>query len=171
MLWSLLFITLIGQSSQDRPGLSSGWEILRLNDKSSFQSSVYTVDGLSYSAGRAFDGDLDTCSHTEKKINSWWTVDLLGLYEISCITVNNGDHHNIDLTDARILIGNSSEGRFTECATITTSTRAENKTFNCVNGTKWGRYVTVYKKRLGFIILCEVMIQGTKKGTMRDSYP
>ncbi|XP_076745692.1 uncharacterized protein LOC143420932 isoform X1 [Maylandia zebra] len=171
MLWSLLFITLIGRSTQQDPvtssGCSPGWETIKLDDKVAFQSSVYTDNGLNYTADRALDGNKETCSNTvEKQPINWWTVDLLGLYEISCISIYNINQHNVDLRDARILIGNSSERNAadtTECATISTTTRGENKTFNCENGTKWGRYVTVYKNTSGLVILCEVTMKGIKK--------
>ncbi|XP_026039143.1 fucolectin-3-like [Astatotilapia calliptera] len=175
MLWSLLFITLIGRSTQQDPGCSPGWETIKLDDKVAFQSSVYTVNGLNYTADRALDGNYSTCSNTVKKRSiSWWTVDLFGLYEISCITIYNINQHNVDLRDARILIRNSSERNAadtTECATINTTISGGNKTFNCENGTKWGRYVTVYKNTYGPLILCEVTMKGRKKGTIKHSYP
>ncbi|KAL3981045.1 free fatty acid receptor 2 [Sarotherodon galilaeus] len=167
MLWSLLFITLIGRSTQQDPGCSSGWETIKLDDKVAFQSSVYTdVNGYNYTADRALDGDNTTCSDTLNEPISWWTVDLLGLYEISCITIYNINQSNIDLRGARILIGNSSERNAadtTECATINTTTSGENNTFNCENGPKWGRYVTVYKNTSGLVILCEVTMKAIKK--------
>ncbi|KAL3981046.1 myelin associated glycoprotein [Sarotherodon galilaeus] len=167
MLWSLLFITLIGRSTQQDPGCSPGWETIKLDDKLTFQSSVYTdYYGVKYTADRALDGNYLTCSNTLNDPISWWTVDLLGLYDISCITIYNINQFSVDLRGARILIGNSSERNAadtTECATINTTTSRENKTFNCENGTKWGRYVTVYKDTPGFVILCEVTMKGRKK--------
>ncbi|CAI5662968.1 unnamed protein product [Oreochromis niloticus] len=167
MLWSLLFITLIGRSTLQDPGCSPGWETIKLDDKVAFQSSVYTdKNGVNYTADRAFDGNIFRSAHTAQETNSWWTVDLLGLYEISCITIYNVNQDNIDLRGARILIGNSSERNAadtTECATINTTTKGENNTFNCENGPKWGRYVTVYKNTSGFVILCEVTMKGRKK--------
>ncbi|CAI5662973.1 unnamed protein product [Oreochromis niloticus] len=171
MLWSLLFITLIGRSTQQDPGCSPGWETIKLDDKVAFQSSFYTANGVNYTADRALDGNITRCSHTlptepNTEPISWWTVDLLGLYEISCISIYNNYQSNIDLSGARILIGNSSERNAadtTECATINTTTSGENKTFNCKNGPKWGRYVTVYKNASGFVILCEVMMKGRNK--------
>ncbi|XP_039869287.1 uncharacterized protein LOC120722363 isoform X2 [Simochromis diagramma] len=167
MLWSLLFITLIGRSTQQDPGCSPGWETIKLDDKVAFQSSVYTDQrGVPYTADRAFDGNYSTCSATVYETITWWTVDLLGLYEISCISIYNINQSNTDLRDACILIGNSSERNAadtTECATINTTTRGENKTFNCENGPKWGRYVTVYKNTYGPLILCEVTMKGREK--------
>ncbi|XP_039475758.1 uncharacterized protein LOC116314936 isoform X2 [Oreochromis aureus] len=167
MLWSLLFITLIGRSTQQDPGCSPGWETIKLDDKVAFQSSFYTDNGVNYTADRALDGNITRCSHTlPTEPISWWTVDLLGLYEISCITIYNINQSNVDLRGARILIGNSSERNAsdtTECATINTTTKGENNTFNCENGPKWGRYVTVYKNTPGLVILCEVTMKGRKK--------
>ncbi|XP_063344377.1 fucolectin-5-like [Pelmatolapia mariae] len=166
MLWSLLFITLIGRSTQQDPGCSPGWETIKLDDKVAFQSSVYTENGVRYGADRVLDGNYLTDSDTLYETITWWTVDLLGLYEISCISIYNQVKYNIDLRGARILIGNSSERNAadtTECATINTTTNGENKTFNCENGTKWGRYVTVYKDRYGPLTLCEVTMKGRNK--------
>ncbi|XP_019220187.1 uncharacterized protein LOC102080945 [Oreochromis niloticus] len=169
MLWSLLFITLIGRSTQQdqvtSSGCSPGWETIKLDDKVAFQSSVYTDNGVNYTADRALDGNNTRCSHTlPTEPISWWTVDLLGLYEISCITIYNKYESNFDLRGARILIGNSSERNFTtECATINTKTSRENNTFNCENEPKWGRYVTVYKNTSGFVILFEVTMKGRNK--------
>nr|XP_024659877.1 uncharacterized protein LOC112430037 isoform X1 [Maylandia zebra] len=170
MLWSLLFITLIGRSTQQDPvtssGCSPGWETIKLDDKVAFQSSVYTHNGVNYTADRALDGNYLTFSATEYETISWWTVDLFGLYEISCISINKMDPFKVDLSSAHILIGNSSERNAadtTECATINT-TSGENKTFNCENGPKWGRYVTVYQNTSGgILILCEVTMKGRKK--------
>ncbi|KAL3981044.1 free fatty acid receptor 2 [Sarotherodon galilaeus] len=171
MLWSLLFITLIGNRTTHPDRDDPGWETIKLDDKVAFQSSFYTANGVNYTADRALDGDITRCSHTlptepNTEPISWWTVDLLGLYEISCISIYNNYQSNIDLSGAWILIGNSSERNAadtTECATINTTTSGENKTFNCENGPKWGRYVTVYKNTSGFVILCEVTMKGRKK--------
>ncbi|XP_019220617.1 uncharacterized protein LOC109204274 [Oreochromis niloticus] len=166
MLWSLLFITLIGRSTHQDRGCSPGWETIKLDDKVAFQSSVYTASGVKYTADRALDGDNTTCSDTLNDPISWWTVDLLGLYEISCITIYNINQFNIDLRGARILIGNSSQRNAadtTECTRISTTTSGENKPFNCKNGPKWGRYVTVYKNTSGLVILCEVTMKGRNK--------
>uniref|UniRef100_I3JJZ5 Fucolectin tachylectin-4 pentraxin-1 domain-containing protein n=1 Tax=Oreochromis niloticus TaxID=8128 RepID=I3JJZ5_ORENI len=155
-------------------GCSPGWETIKLDDKVAFQSSVYTNNGVSYTSDRALDGNNATCSNTVPQPITWWTVDLLGLYEISCITIYNVNQDNIDPRGARILIGNSSERNAadtTECATINTTTKGENNTFNCENGPKWGRYVTVYKNTSGLVILCEVTMKGRKKGTIKHSYP
>ncbi|XP_047454179.1 lymphocyte antigen 75-like [Mugil cephalus] len=152
MLWTLLFFCLIANCTTGK--LIEGGKTT--------QSSTYT----DHFSDKAVDGDYYHCAHTQNKSNSWWTMDLLGLYEISCININNTVAENIDLTNAQILIGNSSDGNFKHhnvCTTISDSTNGKNLTFQCDNGPMSGRYVTVHLERTYFVILCEVKIYGTKK--------
>ncbi|KAK2844229.1 hypothetical protein Q5P01_010888 [Channa striata] len=155
MLRILMFISLMGFSNTQN----------LIKGGNTNQTSSYRDDkNIIYSADRAIDGSLENCAHSMENNNSWWNIDLLGLYEISNITIYNKDGDSINLTDAQILIGNLSEtnGKVNSiCANITNSTRNTNTTFNCSNGPMVGRYVTVYLQK-GFLILCEVWIYGTK---------
>uniref|UniRef100_A0A3Q3IL79 Fucolectin tachylectin-4 pentraxin-1 domain-containing protein n=1 Tax=Monopterus albus TaxID=43700 RepID=A0A3Q3IL79_MONAL len=144
--------------------------ILTLTGKETFQTSDYSDHTRNYSSDRAIDGNTKSCSHTcsESKANDWWRIDLLGLYEISCISLYNTDQKNIKMSSAEIYIGNSSEKTGTankRCTTLHGFNPGTNKTFICDGKPILGRYVTVYQHNSDFVVLCEVQIYGTKKGT------
>uniref|UniRef100_A0A3Q2TYR5 SUEL-type lectin domain-containing protein n=1 Tax=Fundulus heteroclitus TaxID=8078 RepID=A0A3Q2TYR5_FUNHE len=82
---------------------------LNLTGKKASQSSNYTDnDEISYIADRAFDGNHSICSHTKEETNSWWRIDLQGVYNISCISIyNTVRNDNVNLDGAKIYIGNS----------------------------------------------------------------
>ncbi|XP_047454180.1 uncharacterized protein LOC125016057 [Mugil cephalus] len=160
MLWTLLFFCLIGTSAQNQGASCTTGKLIE-GGKTTQSSTFKTL-----SSDKAVDGIYYLCAHTREEPNSWWTIDLLGLYEISCININNTVAENIDLTNAQILIGNSSDGNFDHhkvCTTISVTTNGKNLTFQCDNGPMSGRYVTVHLERTFFVILCEVKIYATKK--------
>ncbi|XP_047454735.1 fucolectin-3-like [Mugil cephalus] len=160
MLWTLLFFCLIGTSAQNQGANCTTGKLIEGGKTN--QSSTYT----DHFSDRAVDGNYSACAHTENKSNSWWTIDLLGLYEISCINIDNIHHHSVNITNAQILIGNSSDGNFNHhnvCTTISDSTNGQNLTFKCDNGPMSGRYVTVHLERTFFVVVCEVKIYGFKK--------
>nr|XP_020452871.1 fucolectin-4-like [Monopterus albus] len=173
MLWSVLVIFTIGViekypgaiiESPDKCNAS----ILTLTGKETFQTSDYSDHTRNYSSDRAIDGNTKSCSHTcsESKANDWWRIDLLGLYEISCISLYNTDQKNIKMSSAEIYIGNSSEKTGTankRCTTLHGFNPGTNKTFICDGKPILGRYVTVYQHNSDFVVLCEVQIYGTKK--------
>ncbi|KAK2908199.1 hypothetical protein Q8A73_009276 [Channa argus] len=99
MLWSLLLISLMAFCNTQN--LIKGGK--------TNQTSYYTAEGVKYSSERATDGNLTQCAHSQQTNNSWWNIDLLGLYEISNITIYNVDSGNVNLTGAEIRIGNLSE--------------------------------------------------------------
>lgn len=76
--------------------------------KETHQSSYYE-DGLKFTSDLAIDGNLLTCAHTQEEKNPWWNIELLGLYEISNITIYNVEQHNIKMDGSQIRIGNTSE--------------------------------------------------------------
>uniref|UniRef100_A0A3Q3IXA7 Fucolectin tachylectin-4 pentraxin-1 domain-containing protein n=1 Tax=Monopterus albus TaxID=43700 RepID=A0A3Q3IXA7_MONAL len=135
--------------------------ILTLTGKETFQTSDYSDHTRNYSSDRAIDGNTKSCSHTcsESKANDWWRIDLLGLYEISCISLYNTDQKNIKMSSAEIYIGNSSEKTGTankRCTTLHGFNPGTNKTFICDGKPILGRYVTVYQHNSDFVVLCEV---------------
>lgn len=83
-----------------------GEEKINLKDKNSSQSSYYT-DIIHYISNRAYDGNTSTCSHTLQLNNSWWRIDLQGVYSISSISIYNIDALNADISGAQIYIGYS----------------------------------------------------------------
>lgn len=166
MLWSLVvFILLndrlnVAQQTTDRCSTQN----INLTDKKASQSSSYKNDeGTPYVANRAFDGDRSTCSHTQKEANSWWRIDLRGVYNISCMSIyNQGQHSDID--GAKIYIGNSVENNGTNNAQVQHLTNFTNKQEQVFrfSASVLGRYVTVTIPTPNFMILCEVNITGTE---------
>ncbi|MEQ2246378.1 hypothetical protein ILYODFUR_037912 [Ilyodon furcidens] len=117
MLLNLLLIVLIGSlcvPQQVAEGACDGLHII-LTDKKASQSSNYTSNGIPYSADRAFDGNRSTCSHTLQETTSWWSIDLQGVYNISCISIYNFNlsNHETNLSGAKIYIGNSRQNNGT----------------------------------------------------------
>lgn len=55
---------------------------------------------------------------------------------------------------------------FPRCTTITNFTLEKHNTFTCDGGPMLGQYVTIYSENKPFMILCEVWIYGTNKGTL-----
>uniref|UniRef100_A0A3B4XM34 Fucolectin tachylectin-4 pentraxin-1 domain-containing protein n=1 Tax=Seriola lalandi dorsalis TaxID=1841481 RepID=A0A3B4XM34_SERLL len=126
------------------------------------QSSNY-IDGTgTFSSDRAIDGNMSTCAHTNKTVDSWWRIDLLGVYNISCIAIYNIKHNNANITGAQIFIGNSRE--------IHSLNSTETNTYNYFhfNGEAVGRYVLVFTPVTNFTVLCDVKIWGSLKGATRS---
>ncbi len=68
------------------------------------------------------DEDTTQCAHTEVLQNSWWRIDLMGVNNISYISIYNrgqsnanqqNGRSNTDITGAQIHIGNSRENNGT----------------------------------------------------------
>ncbi|XP_037533223.1 uncharacterized protein LOC119410383 [Nematolebias whitei] len=154
MLWSLLFVCLIAQCNA---------ETINLKDKTSSQSSQYEK----FTSDRAYDGNTLTCSHTKELVNSWWRVDLQGVYNIFCISIynkNTDTDTDTNISRAQIYIGYSVQNNGTNnklVQNITSFKKAENNVYEFPTPVQ-GRYVTVIVPEHHFMILCEIFITGTK---------
>uniref|UniRef100_A0A3Q2DP14 Fucolectin tachylectin-4 pentraxin-1 domain-containing protein n=1 Tax=Cyprinodon variegatus TaxID=28743 RepID=A0A3Q2DP14_CYPVA len=136
---------------------------INLMKKKASQSSVYIDGDTNYTADRAFDGKINTCSHTTKQTNSWWRIDLQGVYNISCISVQNFEQDSTtDLSDAKFYIGNSLENNGTSNTLIPHGTYRYNVFRFDIS--VLGRYITVIKEKKEHLALCEISITGTKIG-------
>ncbi|KAM4568066.1 uncharacterized protein V3H82_012297 [Fundulus diaphanus] len=137
---------------------------LNLTGKKASQSSTYT-DGISYIADRAFDGNHSTCSHTALQTNSWWRIDLQGVYNISCISIYNaGQNDNVNISGAKIYIGNTLQNNGTNNAlviNITDFTKGQINVYE-LSPSVSGRYVTVIIPENKHMILCEINIAATE---------
>ncbi|XP_061574217.1 fucolectin-3-like [Cololabis saira] len=137
---------------------------VNLTQKKTFQSSNYSNQGLVYVSDRAVDGNFSTCSNSEEERNSWWTIDLKGVYKISCISIYNKNATHSDITGAQIFIGDlrQNNGLANTLVKNITKFRVEDKH----NQYKFkppvsGRYVTVRFSDNKPAVLCEVNITGT----------
>ncbi|XP_035983916.1 uncharacterized protein LOC118557740 [Fundulus heteroclitus] len=135
---------------------------LNLTGKKASQSSTYTDDkGISYIADRAFDGNPSTCSHTKEETNSWWRIDLQGVYNISCISVYNTVRtDNVNIDGAKIYIGNSLQNNGisnTLVKSISGFTKDQIYGYE-LSPSVSGRYVTISIPENKFMILCEINI-------------
>ncbi|XP_038145518.1 uncharacterized protein LOC119786306 [Cyprinodon tularosa] len=134
---------------------------INLMEKKASQSSVYIKDDTNYAADRAFDGKINTCSHTTEQTNSWWRIDLQGVYNISCISVKNFEQGSTtDLSDTKFYIGNSLENNGTSNILIPHGTYRYNVFRFDIS--VLGRYITVIKEKKEHLALCEISITGTK---------
>ncbi|XP_056300758.1 uncharacterized protein LOC130213293 [Pseudoliparis swirei] len=136
------------------------------------QSSNFTEDdgseaGLVHVSGRAMDGNVQTCSHTQEQMNSWWRIDLLGVYTIHYITIFQATFKYTNITGAQIHIGNSRKDNGAAnalCKRIGIFPYDKHQRFDCDTGLS-GRYVTVSFPGKHFLPLCEVKIYGTIKAS------
>ncbi|XP_062421491.1 macrophage mannose receptor 1 isoform X3 [Pungitius pungitius] len=129
------------------------------------QSSDFSGE---HSSERAVDGSNNQCSHTKVTFGNWWTIDLRGVYNISCVSIfntNTNSNENENISGAQIYIGNSREKNGTAnplCQNITNFTRSKPNNFSCPANVS-GRYVTVFFPQDKPLILCEVKIFGEIK--------
>nr|XP_013858548.1 PREDICTED: uncharacterized protein LOC106514018 [Austrofundulus limnaeus] len=138
---------------------------------------------MKYISNRAYDGNTSTCSHTLKRDNSWWRIDLQGVYSISSISIYNTNLDNTDISNAQIYIGYSLPDKETDnnpyrfhfqhvnmnfCFVLSSRVvrieKFEKDQINVYNLSTpvLGRYITLIRN--GFMVLCEVNITGTKIG-------
>ncbi|KAI3361365.1 hypothetical protein L3Q82_013549 [Scortum barcoo] len=129
------------------------------------QSSDYKGKNVRFSSARAVDGSITMCSHTLDQTNSWWRIDLLGVYKISSVMLFNKNHHNLNMNHTQIYIGNSwgnNRSNNDICKNITQLKRGTWETYDC-NKPMMGRYVTVFSPEKKFLILCEMKICGARQ--------
>ncbi|XP_042279604.1 fucolectin-5-like isoform X3 [Thunnus maccoyii] len=165
MLWNLFFISLISlgrlhlhATAIDTCNTQNEIPLRELNTS---QSSNYAdTSGVPYVSGRAIDEHKKKCSHTIKEDNSWWTIDLDRVYNISCISIYNIQQKNIVMNDVQIRIGNSSVKNGTENKVRKNITSFELDVYNCFkfDPAVSGRYVTLYSPKTNHVVLCEVKI-------------
>ncbi|XP_030259820.1 uncharacterized protein LOC115573250 [Sparus aurata] len=138
-------------------------DLINTTNSITSQSSNY-IDVFPYSSGRATDGDESACAHTRPwQWKPWWRIDLLGVYDISWVSIYNGN--NIYVNGAQIHVGNSRENDGTNnkmCTEITNFKQGQWNDFKCTEQVS-GRYVTVFLPGTRYLILCEVEIYGKKK--------
>ncbi|KAF7654033.1 hypothetical protein LDENG_00075430 [Lucifuga dentata] len=102
MQWALFFICLTGTT------LLVNCE----NTPENVASKGITCQSSNYChlfSSRAVDGNETLCAHTDKEENPWWMIDLLGIYNITSVTIFNkiGAINDAVLNGAEIHIGNS----------------------------------------------------------------
>ncbi|XP_073341773.1 uncharacterized protein [Pagrus major] len=161
MSWSLLIISLIGIAIVGGTDLCNTTCLIPNGTTS--QSTVYTSEGTNFTSERAINGNMSECAHTLEQQSSWWTIDLLAVYNISSIKIYNTEHHNSDISDASIHIGNSRENNSIAnnvCKCITNFIKNSCNDFQC-NTSMLGRYITLSAPK--HLVLCEVRICGTKQ--------
>uniref|UniRef100_A0A8C6KVT8 Fucolectin tachylectin-4 pentraxin-1 domain-containing protein n=1 Tax=Nothobranchius furzeri TaxID=105023 RepID=A0A8C6KVT8_NOTFU len=135
-----------------------------LNGKKSSQSSNFA----NLTSDRAFDGSLSTCSHTLQQVNSWWSVDLQGVYNISCISIFSVVSSNgvTDISGSQIYVGFSQPNNRTNNPLVQNITgfRLNKNNVYSFSTPVLGRYVTVITPHNHHMVLCEVNITGTEVG-------
>uniref|UniRef100_A0A8C6KMM9 Fucolectin tachylectin-4 pentraxin-1 domain-containing protein n=1 Tax=Nothobranchius furzeri TaxID=105023 RepID=A0A8C6KMM9_NOTFU len=141
-----------------------------LTDKKSSQSSNYTDGSTIFSSNRAFDGDRSACSHTLQQENSWWSIDLQGVYNISCISIYNKIADNADISGSQIYIGFSQQNNRTNNPLVQNITDFRKGHINMYyfSSPVLGRYVTVITPHNLHMILCDVNITGTQVGSSQN---
>ncbi|KAM8726958.1 uncharacterized protein AB9X84_000828 isoform 1-T3 [Acanthopagrus schlegelii] len=144
----------------------SAEDLINTTNSITSQSSNYTDGSVDFSSGRAIDGDKTVCAHTkDEQGDHWWRIDLLGVYNISFVSIYNKNTTNTDMAGAQIHVGNSRENNGTNnkiCANMTNFIKEQWNDYTCTEGVS-GRYVTVSFPGEKALILCEVEIYGNKK--------
>uniref|UniRef100_A0A671Z354 C-type lectin domain-containing protein n=1 Tax=Sparus aurata TaxID=8175 RepID=A0A671Z354_SPAAU len=142
-------------------------DLINTTNSITSQSSNYTHD-VQYSSVKATDRDKTACARTEEKQGDhWWRIDLLGVYDISCVSIYNKIGHDITMTGAQIHIGNSRENNGTNnkiCANMRPFNKGQWNNYTCTEQVS-GRYVTVSFPEKKALILCEVKIYGKRKAS------
>ncbi|XP_015232695.1 PREDICTED: uncharacterized protein LOC107086339 [Cyprinodon variegatus] len=137
---------------------------INLRKKEASQSSTFRDDNGPYTADRAFDGDPSTCSHSDNQINSWWRIDLQGVYNISCISIYNIDQagRETNITGAKIYIGNSLQNNGTNNKLVQNISNFQTNKYNVykLQSSVLGRYVTVIIPTKPHMIICDIHITG-----------
>ncbi|XP_071326848.1 fucolectin-1-like isoform X2 [Trachinotus anak] len=155
MLWTLLLSSLITGTHLNDTVVCNNTASEVLNGTTS-QSSNYTNGIVPYSSDRAIDGNKSLCAHSSNDLNSqWWRIDLLGVYNISCIAIYNVKQDNTIMNGAVIHIGSSRGKNGTDNPILSE--------YNCFDfpGDVLGRYITVSLPQKKHLILCEVKIWGS----------
>uniref|UniRef100_A0A671Z2V0 C-type lectin domain-containing protein n=1 Tax=Sparus aurata TaxID=8175 RepID=A0A671Z2V0_SPAAU len=140
-------------------------DLINTTNSITSQSSDYTAHGVSYSSGRATDGNEKLCANTNDKQKPWWRIDLLGFYNISCVSIYSSRRNNV--VGAQIHVGNSRENNGINnkiCANMTPFIEEQWNNYTCAEQVS-GRYVTVSFPETRFLILCEVEIYGKRKAS------
>ncbi|XP_027868398.1 killer cell lectin-like receptor subfamily F member 1 [Xiphophorus couchianus] len=160
MLQCLLLIGLIGRLcvSQQTTAQCNTQTVDLTNSKSS-QSSTYSSDD--YSSAKATDGNQSSCSNTREFPDSWWSVDLQGVYEISCISIYNKNADHSGISGAKIYIGNFPQNNSVNNKLVYNITNFNIDQNNlCSFDPVLGRYVTIMPANP--LVLCEVNVTGKK---------
>ncbi|KAM4735281.1 uncharacterized protein FYW61_005835 [Anableps anableps] len=138
---------------------------INLTDKKASQSSTYEdLQHIAYIADRAFERNSSTCSHTLQQTNSWWSLDLLGVYNITCISIYNVVHQATNISGAKIYIGNSHQNNGTNNTLVQNITAFQTGQINVYKfpTSVSGRYVTIIIPGNKHMVLCDVNITVTK---------
>uniref|UniRef100_A0A3Q3BH37 Fucolectin tachylectin-4 pentraxin-1 domain-containing protein n=1 Tax=Kryptolebias marmoratus TaxID=37003 RepID=A0A3Q3BH37_KRYMA len=143
---------------------------VNLTEKPSSQSSTFIDDNQTeHTSERAHDGDPSTCSQTEELLPSWWRIDLQGVYNVSCITIDNNNNNNnnnrsssSDISGAQIYVGFSRQNNGTnnKVGNITGVTEGVPDAYKL--SPALGRYVTVLLPMTKPLRLCEVNVTATQ---------
>ncbi|KAJ8290975.1 hypothetical protein GJAV_G00019850 [Gymnothorax javanicus] len=104
---------------------------------------------------------MKSCTQTRTEADPWWSVDLLGSYNVTSVTITNRDDCCAEMIDqAEIRIGNSLENNGNNnpvCAVISSFPAWETRTFQC-HGME-GRYVNIFLPGCNkYLTLCEVEV-------------
>ncbi|XP_025079990.1 fucolectin-like [Pomacea canaliculata] len=140
--------------------------------KPAMQSSVYAGS----TADKAVDGNTDGnryngyCSGTNQMENSWWKVDLMGLYTISHVELfNRVDGWTYRLQNFEIRVSSrdpltfpSKDGK--QCVYYTSIVPINGYTLNCTQPIT-GRYVSIFKAADEHLTICEIRVFGERAFT------
>lgn len=116
-------------------------------------------------ANRAVDGNTDgdwgkrTVSHTNETPNPWWEVNLLGVYDITAITIYNRNDvterlNNFSIRVSSVPFTNNTSGEVFADKQLTF------KGSKAFRGNKRGQYIRIYLNQPGILSLAEVVVNG-----------
>ncbi|XP_054898089.1 fucolectin-4-like [Poeciliopsis prolifica] len=160
-MWRLLPVLLIGSLyvTQQTTGFCNQ-SVIDLTDKKTSQSSNFANKySRLTNADKAIDGNRSTCSLTLINSSSWWTIDLLGVHNISCVCIYNQNCSSLNLKPAQIYIGNS-PNNVKLAYNITNFTAGQINVFQFPKSVI-GRFVKVIREGQQAMVLCDVNITGT----------
>ncbi|GMH37911.1 hypothetical protein BSKO_05795 [Bryopsis sp. KO-2023] len=132
--------------------------------KPTTQSSIYTDKSVPEGGlpGKAVDGDKNPswvrkrCTHTQKTMNPWWSVDLQDTYDVSRVEISSRDCCPDQLFNFMISVGDSPSASNPTCLIGGAVPQSKTKSFPCELR---GRFVTITSVTpSAYLSLCEVEV-------------
>ncbi|XP_052811183.1 fucolectin-like [Mya arenaria] len=140
--------------------------------KPAYQTDTY-FDNVEYlSAERAVDGNTsadNSCSHTSS-FDAVWSVDLGDIYQVSSVTIYNRNDQRARLQNVEVYLGVEKDGPYSLVGFHEGAVGAS-YTFTLPSYSQ-ARYVNITRNPpYQQLTLCEVEVEGRKKGSTFAAYP
>lgn len=141
------------------------WPAFDQNNIAQFKPTKQSSTFEAAHANRAVDGNADgdwwkrTVSHTNETTNPWWEVNLLGVYDITSITIYNRNDvterlNNFSIRVSSVPFTSNTSGE------VFVDKQPTFKGSKAFRGNKRGQYIRIYLNQSGILSLAEVVVNG-----------